>query len=252
MVEPQQRATQPPTQRPPSDPGAKGESVRRELSRVQEVIARRMAQSKATAPDFVLKMDVDMEAAVALRTQLRGIVGPESRLPSFNDFVIKACAVALREAPMANGSYADAQFVLHGRVNVGIAVAATDSLVVPTIFDADQKSLGEIARVSRRLVEKAHDGTITAAELSGGTFTVSNLGMLGVDEFTAVINPPQAAILAVGAVRQRAVVVDGQLEPRHTMSLSLSCDHRILYGANAAEFLSKIRQALESPGSLVL
>ena len=245
-VEPKQ-----PTPAPPVEGGAKGESTRQKISRVQSLIANRMAQSKATAPDFVLRMDVDMEAAVALRTQLREIVGPESRLPSFNDFVVKACAMALSDSPLANGSYEDGEFVLHSRVNVGIAVAARDTLVVPTIFDADQKSLGEIGRVSRRLIEKVRDGTITPPELAGGTFSVSNLGMFGVDEFSAVINPPQAAILAVGALKQRPVVVDGQLAPRHTMSISLSCDHRILYGANAAEFLAQIRRGLESPGSLV-
>ena len=219
---------------------------------MQALIARRMAESKATAPDFVLRMDVDMEAAVAVRTQLRAIVGPESRVPSFNDFVVKACATALRENPLANGSYDDGEFVLHSRVNVGIAVAVRDALVVPTIFDADQKSLGEIARLSVRLAEKVRDGTITPPELAGGTFSVSNLGMFGVDEFSAVINPPQAAILAVGALKQRAVVIDGQLAARHTMTIALSCDHRILYGANAAEFLARIRRALETPGSLVL
>lgn len=243
-------APEPP--RSATEGAAKGESVRQELSRVQALIARRMAESKATAPDFVLRMDVDMEAAVAVRTQLRAIVGPESRVPSFNDFVVKACATALRENPLANGSYDDGEFVLHSRVNVGIAVAVRDALVVPTIFDADQKSLGEIARLSVRLAEKVRDGTITPPELAGGTFSVSNLGMFGVDEFSAVINPPQAAILAVGALKQRAVVIDGQLAARHTMTIALSCDHRILYGANAAEFLARIRRALETPGSLVL
>ena len=145
-------------------------------------------------------------------------------MPSFNDFVVKACATALRENPLANGSYDDGEFVLHSRVNVGIAVAVRDALVVPTIFDADQKSLGEIARLSVRLAEKVRDGTITPPELAGGTFSVSNLGMFGVDEFSAVINPPQAAILAVGALKQRAVVIDGQLAARHTMTIALSCD----------------------------
>jgi pyruvate dehydrogenase E2 component (dihydrolipoamide acetyltransferase) len=231
---------------------AKGELTTHQLTRLQQVIARRMAQSKATAPDFVLKTDVDMEAAVALRAQLREIVGAEAKLPSYNDFVVKACALALRETPLANGSYVDGSFELHGRVNVGIAVAATGALVVPTIFDADQKSLGEIARRSRELAAKVREGEITPPELSGGTFSVSNLGMFGVDEFTAVINPPQAAILAVGTLKQRAVVRDDQLVARQTMTISLTCDHRILYGADAADFLAHIRRLLEAPGGLVL
>jgi len=230
----------------------KGTLTVREPTRLQQVIARRMAESKAIAPDFVLKTDVDMEAAVALRAQLRTVIGPETKLPSYNDFVIKACALALRETPLANGSYADGHFELHSRVNIGVAVAATGALVVPTIFDADQKSLGEIGRSSRELAQKVRDGRITPPELSGGTFSVSNLGMFGVDEFTAVINPPQAAILAVGSLKQRAVVYDGELAARHTMTISLSCDHRILYGAEAAEFLAHIRRLLEAPGTLVL
>jgi pyruvate dehydrogenase E2 component (dihydrolipoyllysine-residue acetyltransferase) len=231
---------------------AKGEVTTREPSRLQQVVARRMAQSKATAPDFVLKTDVDMEAAVALRAQLRGIVGGDVPLPSYNEFIVKACALALRETPLANGSYEDGRFELHSRVNIGIAVAAPDALVVPTIFDADQKSLGEIARSSRALADKVRQGRITPPELSGGTFSISNLGMFGVDEFTAVINPPQAAILAVGALKPRAVVRDAELVARNTMTISLACDHRILYGADAADFLAHIRRLLEAPGALVL
>ena len=136
--------------------------------------------------------------------------------------------------PRANGAYRDGKFELYSRVNVGVAVAAHDALVVPTVFDADRKSLGEIARETRQLAAKVRDGTITPPELSGGTFTVSNLGMYGVTSFTAVINPPQAAILAVGSVAERAVVRDGEIVARHTMDVTLACDHRILYGADAA------------------
>ncbi len=135
-------------------------------------------------------------------------------------------------------------------MNVGVAVAAPDALVVPTVFDADRKSLREIARETRALAEKVRAGTVTPPELSGGTFTVSNLGMYGVTDFTAVINPPQAAILAVGALAQRAVVRDGQLVARHTMAVTLVCDHRILYGADAAQFLARIRALLEQPLAL--
>jgi pyruvate dehydrogenase E2 component (dihydrolipoamide acetyltransferase) len=214
---------------------------------VQQVIARRMAESKATVPEFTLRSEIDMHDCVALRTQLKALGG---EVPSYNDMVVKACALALREFPRANGSYRDASFELHSRVNVGIAVAATDALVVPTIFDADRKSLREIARESRALAERVRTGTVTPPELSGGTFTVSNLGMFGVTDFTAVINPPQAAILAVGALTPRAVVRDGELVARHTMGVTLACDHRILYGADAAQFLARIRVLLEQPLAL--
>jgi pyruvate dehydrogenase E2 component (dihydrolipoamide acetyltransferase) len=137
-------------------------------------------------------------------------------------------------------------------VNVGVAVAAQEALIVPTVFDADKKSLGEIARDSRALAERVRAGVVTPPELSGGTFTVSNLGMFGVTEFTAVINPPQAAILAVGKMEPRAVVRDGEIVARNTLSLTLACDHRILYGADAAEFLARIKALLEQPIALAL
>jgi pyruvate dehydrogenase E2 component (dihydrolipoamide acetyltransferase) len=224
---------------------AKGEVTQQELSRTQQVVARRMAESRATVPDFTISTEVDMEGCVALRGQLKA-TEPEV-VPSFNDMIVKACARALREYPRANGAYRDGRFELFSRVNVGIAVAAQDSLVVPTIFDADRKSLGEIARDSRRLAGKVRDGSVTPPELSGGTFTVSNLGMYGVTQFNAVINPPQAAILAVGAMAPKPVVVDGEIVVRNRMTISLSCDHRILYGADAAEFLARIRALLEQP-----
>jgi pyruvate dehydrogenase E2 component (dihydrolipoamide acetyltransferase) len=143
-------------------------------------------------------------------------------------------------------------------VNVGVAVAvASDdptagALVVPTVFDADTKALGEIARETRALAERVRGGTVTPPELSGGTFTVSNLGMYGIASFTAIVNPPQAAILAVGSVESRAVVRDGQIASRHTMSITLACDHRILYGADAAVFLGRVRELLEEPAALTL
>jgi pyruvate dehydrogenase E2 component (dihydrolipoamide acetyltransferase) len=166
--------------------------------------------------------------------------------------VVKAAALALREHPRANGSYKDGTLQLHSRVNVGVAVAAQDALVVPTVFDADEKSLGEIAREARALAARVRDGSITPPELGGGTFTVSNLGMYGIKSFSAIINPPQAAILSVGSVEQRAVVRDDELSVRQTMTLTLVCDHRILYGADAAELLARIRELLQTPASLTL
>jgi pyruvate dehydrogenase E2 component (dihydrolipoamide acetyltransferase) len=211
-----------------------------------------MAESKATAPDFQLQMEIDMEQAVDLRSQLKSVAGEGGVVPSFNDMIVKACALALREYPRANGAYRDGRFELYSRVNVGVAVAAQDALIVPTVFDADKKSLGEIARDTRALAERVRAGAITPPELSGGTFTVSNLGMYGVSNFTAVINPPQAAILSVGALEPKAVVRDGEIVARNTMGVTLACDHRILYGADAAEFLGRIRALLEQPLSLAL
>ena len=231
---------------------AKGDVRIEELSRIQQVVARRMAEAKATIPEFTLTTEVDMEAAYELRDQFKQVAGEDGVVPSYNDMVVKAVAMALRRFPRANGAYKDNRFELYSRVNIGVAVAAQDSLVVPTVFDADQKSMGEIARDMRKLAARVRDGTVTPPELSGGTFTVSNLGMYGVTEFTAVINPPQAAILAVGALREEPRVVDGQIVPRHVMRMTIVSDHRILYGADAAQFLAKIRELLEEPLTLAL
>ena len=233
-----------------SPAGNKGEVSVVELNRTQQVVARRMAESRATVPSFEISTDVDMEAARELRAQLKAAAAEGQAVPSFNDMVVKACALALREFPRANGSYKDGRFELHQRVNVGVAVAGDDALVVPTVFDADSKSLGEIARTTRSLAANVREGTIRPPDLSGGTFTVSNLGMYGVTHFTAVINVPQAAILAVGAITERAVPRDGQIVGRHVMSVTLACDHRILYGADAAQFLARIRELLEQPLAL--
>jgi pyruvate dehydrogenase E2 component (dihydrolipoyllysine-residue acetyltransferase) len=230
---------------------AKGDVSVQELSRTQQVVARRMAEAKATIPHFTLSTDIDMEGCVALREQLKTLAG-DAPVPSFNDMIVKASAIALRDNPRANASYRDGRFELYSRVNVGVAVAADDALVVPTVFDADTKALGEIARETRALAERVRAGAITPPEVSGGTFTVSNLGMYGITNFTAIINPPQAAILAVGAVSERPVVRDGQITSRHVMAVTLGCDHRILYGADAANFLGRIRELLEAPMALAL
>jgi pyruvate dehydrogenase E2 component (dihydrolipoamide acetyltransferase) len=231
--------------------GAKGEVTRHQLSRLQRTVARRMSESRATVPDIELRIEVDMTDAVALREQLRGVSG--DGLPSLNDLIVKAAALTLREFPRVNGAYRDAQFEEYTRVNVGIAVAGEDALIVPTVFDADTKSLGAIAAATRTLAEHVRDGSITPSELSGATFSVSNLGMYGIDGFSAVINPPQAAILAVGAVRRRPVVDDaGEIVARQTVQLSLACDHRIVYGVDGAQFLARLRERLEQPLSLLL
>jgi pyruvate dehydrogenase E2 component (dihydrolipoyllysine-residue acetyltransferase) len=230
----------------------KGETSTQDLTRLQQTVARRMAESKATAPDFVLNIDVDMEEAVDLRKRLKAAATEGQSVPSFNDFVVKACALALVDFPRANGAYRDGKFELYSRVNVGVAVAGQDALVVPTVFDADRKSLGQISRETRALAERVRAGAITPPELSSGTFTVSNLGMFGIQSFVAVINPPQAAILAVGAMTPTPVVRDGEVVVRNIMRITLSCDHRILYGADAAEFLGRVRERLENPLQLAL
>jgi pyruvate dehydrogenase E2 component (dihydrolipoamide acetyltransferase) len=230
----------------------KGEATTVELTRTQQTIARRMAEAKATVPDFHVTTEIDMAAAVALREQLKTLATEERPAPSYNDLVVKATALALREFPRANGAYKDGKFELYERVNVGVAVAAPDALIVPTVFDADQKSLGEIAAETRALAARVRSGEITPPELSGGTFTVSNLGMFGVTQFTAIVNGGQAGILAVGALREVPVVVDGVVVPGKRMSVTLVSDHRILYGADAAQVLARIRALLESPLGLAL
>ncbi len=195
-----------------------------------------------------------MTAALAFREQLKALAAQrEIAPPSLNDLVVKASALALRRFPRANGSYSDGGFVLHAAVNVGVAVAGEDALVVPVLHGADALTLTEIAARTRELAGAVRDGTVTPPQLSGGTFTVSNLGMYGMTAITPVVNPPQAAILGVGAIRD---VLDrderGEIVDRRLLTLTLSCDHRILYGADAARFLGAIRELLEHPVGLAL
>jgi len=231
---------------------ARGDVAHEELTKLQRTVARRMAESKATAPHFYLTADIDMTRAVEARARIKESGPEDGVVPSFNDMVVKACAIALREFPRANGAYRDGKLELYSRVNVGVAVAAQDALVVPTIFDADLKGLRQIAEDVRALAGKVRDGKISPPELSGGTFTVSNLGMFGVDSFSAVINPPQAGILSVGAINEKPIVRDREIVPGRIMSVTLACDHRILYGADGAEFLARVRSLLEEPVSLAL
>jgi pyruvate dehydrogenase E2 component (dihydrolipoamide acetyltransferase) len=229
----------------PAEP-AKGQSQTRELTPTQRTIARRMAESRATIPDFTLDADIDIGAAQAALAQLRSGREPEAR-PTLTDLIVRACALTLSEFPAVNSAYRDGRVEEYSRVNIGLAVAADGALLVPTIFDADQKSVAEIARESRVLAARARNGTISPAELAGGTFTVSNLGMHGVRRFQAIINPPQAAILAVGALRPVPVIRQGALATQDTLTVSLSCDHRVLYGAEAAQFLKRLGALLGAP-----
>ena len=232
---------------------AKGAAEVVELTKLQQTVARRMAESKATAPHFYLQAEIDMSAAVDGRATLKAQAKEGESVPTFNDMVVKACALALREFPRANGAYRDGKIELYSRVNVGVAVAAQDALVVPTVFDADLKGLRQISTETRALASRVRDGSITPPELSGGTFTVSNLGMYGISNFAAVINTPQAGILAVGELKAKPVVADsGEIEVRQLMGVTLACDHRILYGADGAQFLARVRQLLTSPMGLAL
>jgi pyruvate dehydrogenase E2 component (dihydrolipoamide acetyltransferase) len=236
----------------PSSETAKGNVQTQDPNKLQQTIARRMAESKATAPHFYLTIEIDMGKAVEARAGFKAAAGEGDVVPSFNDMIVKACAIALREFPKANGGYRDGRFELYSRVNVGVAVAAPEALVVPTVFDADKKGLRQIAADTRAVAAKVRDGSVTPPELSGGTFTVSNLGMFGIDEFDAVINMGQAAILAVGAIREVPAVRNGEIVPAKLMKATLSCDHRILYGAEGAEFLARVKTLLEEPVSLAL
>jgi pyruvate dehydrogenase E2 component (dihydrolipoyllysine-residue acetyltransferase) len=227
---------------------ARGDARLEEPSRLQQVVARRMVEGHA-APDFAVEVDVDMTSCVALRASLAG--SDFDPPPTVNDLVVKAAALTLREFPRLNGSYTKGGFELYSRINVGVAVAADDGLVVPTVFDADEKPLAEIARETRELAQKVRDRTITPAELDGGTFTISNLGMLGVRRFFPILNPPQAAIIGVGEVAKRPVVDEGgSVAVAELMSVCVVCDHRIAYGADAARFLARLRELLEHADQL--
>jgi pyruvate dehydrogenase E2 component (dihydrolipoamide acetyltransferase) len=229
---------------PPPVETSKGRVEVVEPTRLQATVARRMAESKGTAPHFYLRVEVDMGPVMEARARLAA--SGDDPPPSVNDIVVKACAIALREFPHVNGAYRDGRFELYGRVNVGIAVAAEERLVVPTLFDVDRKGLRQIAVESRQLAGKVRDRSVSPPELSGATFTVTNLGMFGVTSFEGVISPPQAAILAVGEVAEKPVARGGQVTVGSSMWATLSCDHRILNGADGARFLGRVRALLEN------
>ena len=236
----------------PASEGRPGTRVQ-QPTRLQQIVARRMAEAMATIPHFQVQTEVTMDAALALRVQLKEAAGDGTPAPSINDLIVKACALTLPDHPLVNGSFKDGAFELHDHVHVGIAVASDDGLVVATIPDAAIKSLGQIARDSRRLAERVRTRTATPPELTGATFTVSNLGMFGMTAITAVINPPQAAILGVGASRPTlARGQNGEIVDRQLLTLTLSCDHRILNGADGSRFLLDVKRCLESPLRLAL
>jgi pyruvate dehydrogenase E2 component (dihydrolipoamide acetyltransferase) len=228
----------------------RGEITIERLSTVQSTIAARMTQSRATVPDFTLTIEVDMDAALDLRSRLAEL--EPDRTPSINDLLVRGCALALRSHPRVNASYVDGAVELYGRVNIAIAVAAQDALLVPVVFDADTKPLVQLASETATLAQRARSGALTPPEVSGATFTISNLGMFAITRFDAIVNAPQAAILAVGSIQEQATVRDGSVVPCRRLSLTLTCDHRVLSGADAAAFLNTVRATLEQPLRLLV
>ncbi len=235
---------------PAFDDGRDSEEL--QVSSVRKVIARRLTESKQTVPHFYLRRTVDAEALKAFRSQINGQLESTGVKVSFNDLIVKASATALKLHPAVNTSWVDGKLLQHRRINVGVAVAVESGLVVPVLHDTDKATLSEISTRTRELAGKARDGKLKPQEMSGGTFSVSNLGMFGVDSFSAVINPPEAAILAVGAMRQEPVVVDGEVAVRNRISLELSVDHRAVDGAVGAAFLKDLAEILEEPMRIIL
>ncbi len=214
------------------------------LTPMRRIVGERMTQSKLSAPHFYISMDIDMSAVGALRGEWKS---RGEMVPSINDFILRACARALKDFPLINSTYTEQGIKLQSEINIGMAVALDEGLVVPVIRNADRLSLTELAAQGRALVDKAQGKKLFPLDYEGGTFTVSNLGMLGIDSFTAIINPPQAAILAVGRVAPRVIVEEGMFAIKSMMTATLSADHRIVDGAMAARFLQNVKTLLENP-----
>jgi pyruvate dehydrogenase E2 component (dihydrolipoamide acetyltransferase) len=222
-----------------------------ELSKMQATIAMRLVQSMFSAPHFYVTSEIAMDDAVRLRQMFNEAVSKDEAI-SINDLVTKAVALALMKFPEVNASWADGRIERKRDINIGIAVGLTDRLIVPVLRSADQKSLKDIARESKQLIERARTNKAAAQDYVGNTFSISNLGMYDVDQFTAIINPPDSGILAVGSIEDKAVVKDGQVVPGKRMRVTLSVDHRVFYGVTAAQFLQEVKRLLQSPMALVL
>ncbi|HEU4949391.1 MAG TPA: dihydrolipoamide acetyltransferase family protein [Candidatus Deferrimicrobiaceae bacterium] len=220
------------------------------LNRMRKTIARRMTESKATAPHFYITVEINMDDAMKMREQLNGLA-PETERISVNDLIVAAAARTLARFPALNASYREGNLEMHSQVNIGIAVALEDGLIPPVLRDADKKTLKRIAAESRALTERARANKLRSDDLGGGTFTVSNLGMFEVDEFIAIINPPEAAILAVGAVTRRPVAGAGEVRISSLMKTTLSVDHRVADGAQAGLFMQEFKKLLENPVNLL-
>jgi pyruvate dehydrogenase E2 component (dihydrolipoamide acetyltransferase) len=232
---------------PTPGPSGRPAGMPRELSKIRRTTGRRMAESKAAAPHFYVTSEVDMAPAAALREQINAQAPDDAAKVSFNDLIIKAAALALREYPNLNASLENDQLVEHPNIDINVAVAIEGGLIAPFVPDADQKGLITIARMTKDLVGRARNGGLTPDEYQGGTFTVSNLGMFDVGEFIAIINPPQAAILAIGSIMDVPVIEDGEIVPGKRMNITLSADHRVTDGAEVARYLQTVKRYLENP-----
>lgn len=227
-----------------------GESQVEEVknSQMRKTIARRLAESKYTAPHYYLTIEIDMNNAIASRKTINSL--PDTRV-SFNDMVVKACAMALKKHPRVNSQWTDNNTIINHHVNIGVAVAVDDGLVVPVVNHADLMSLTQIGAAVKELAGKSRDKKLQPKEMEGSTFTVSNLGMFGIKEFTSIINQPNSAILSVGAIVEKPVVKDGQIVVGNTMTVTLACDHRTVDGATGAEFLQTLRNYIENPVTML-
>lgn len=214
------------------------------LSQMRKIIAKRLAESKYTAPHFYLTIEIDMDNAIKARKEINE--DTETRI-SFNDFVVKSCAMALRKHPAVNSSWGGDKITYNREINIGVAVAVKDGLLVPVIRNTDYKSLSAINNEVKILAGKAKEKKLQPNEMQGNTFTISNLGMFDIEEFTAIINPPDACILAVGSIKQKPVVKNGAIVPGNIMKVTLSCDHRVVDGATGAQFLATLKSYLENP-----
>ncbi|RMG19877.1 MAG: 2-oxo acid dehydrogenase subunit E2, partial [Bacteroidetes bacterium] len=219
------------------------------VSQMRKTIARRLSESKFSAPHFYLTMEINMDRAVEARKSINEVAPVKI---SYNDMVIKAVAAALRKHPKVNAAWLGDKIRYNHHIHIGMAVAVEEGLLVPVIRFADQKGLAEISAQARELATKARERKLQPAEWEGNTFTVSNLGMFGIEEFTAIINPPDACILAVGGIAQKPVVKDGQIVPAHIMKVTLSCDHRVVDGATGSAFLVTLKQMLEEPVRILI
>jgi len=218
-------------------------------SQMRKVIAKRLAESKFTAPHYYLNVELDMDNAIAARKQLNSV--PDTKI-SFNDMIVKACAMALRKHPAVNSTWTDTEIIQHGDINIGVAVAVEDGLLVPVVKNTDQKSFAQISAEVKDYAGRARDRKLKADEMEKSTFSVSNLGMFGIESFTSIINQPNSCILSVGSIIQKPVVKDGQVVVGNTMKLSLACDHRTVDGATGAQFLQTLRMYIENPVTMLV
>ncbi len=233
----------------PSVPAGVENYTDQPVSQMRKVIAKRLSESKNTAPHFYITMDIDMDNAIAARKSMNA--SGDVKI-SFNDLVVKSCALALKKHPVINSAWLGDHIRQNDHVHIGVAVAIEDGLLVPVLRHADQMPLSSISANVKDLAGKAKDKKLQPSDWEGNTFTISNLGMFGVEEFTAIVNPPDAAIMAVGGIKQVPVVKDGAVVPGNVMKVTLSCDHRVIDGASGAAFLQTVKGFLENPVTMLV